>query len=1142
MLDETVADHKQAPALPAGAATVVLEQCTQLLSGLPIAAATNLMVAIVTAIMLDKPSSTLSVWYWFLLQCVVQTGRLVLWKSYHHRTQSLTHAQALVCLQRLRLSSLLSGGTWSVLSFGVFAFDLTELTFISFITAGITGAAMASMSCDAVAATLFFYSALVPLTTRLFFFGGHLPTAMGMLGIFYLLYLTFTTRRVMNAFKKTQALQRYATQQANSLATSESRFRTMFENSPDPVWIIRGFVFFNCNHAAQNMLGYTGTKALLNVHPADLAPTTQPDGQYSARKIDHWIRRTYQTGLERFDWVCKRQDGTTLWTEVTMSTIVLDHETVIYCVWRDIQARKDAEQKIQFQVSHDPLTGINNRYALEQLLPDTLSVARQLNRGVAIGLMDLDNFKPINDAYGHEAGDRLLIELSQRMQRNLREADFLARLGGDEFVVVFNDIDTTKTLPHLEEIMLRLEQSIATPFELGNGHQARVGMSMGIAMYPQHGVEPDDLLRKADAALYVAKAQKRKRTHWWQLWSEQVLANTPPDLYVRTPNLFGMEAATRLQAAHAVISQLIAPFVDEALAVQVNDAVFARVWNRLTHQEFAHYRATLVEQLSTIFRPELQEDVLKHVAQESGWENAWMGLDVAECSNLLVNLQISMQDCISQLPWRINETMELQHLVNGRITFALRWQQKGHSSLHNQLQAVLVELQEHESEWMESGEFNVQLMNRLSLIKGIGGVAAGRPDSDNRYVTEYAAGNTRSYINDIETSGILLTFSADDLTHLPPTMRAWTCPGIHTAPNFWSDPGLIRLNALASKRGFKSVAAFAAFDRSGHATITYSMWGQFPGQFESSAIRLWLNALHNFVERALQSSEFSIAHPKPTSVANRSHFQALLFGSGLSMHMQPLVDMTTGAVSKVEARARLTDDDGRLISPAIFLPAYGAQELQRLYRHGLKQSLHWIQQWDRSGLQLDLTMNLPPIVLAHPQCIAWTREALQESGVRPQRLYLELLEQEDLSRTEVRLAALSGLNALGVKIVMDDLGAGHSSLLRLRTLPFRSVKIDQELVKQAHIDPDKTIPFIGALVDMAHGLGMQVVIEGVETIDLVEMARGLGADLGQGYAIARPMAPELVADWVKNWRWDLNTPFPQTALGKGALRYRQGIQ
>lgn len=1139
MLDKTAAQLTETPVPSAGTQEVALEQCRQLLNGIPIAAVTNIAVAFVASIVLDGPDHVFSIWNWFLLQCVVQTGRMILWNAYRNRTHVLTQPQTLVCRRRLRLASLLSGGTWSVLSLGVFSFDLPELTFISFVTAGITGAGLASMSCDAVAALLFFYSALVPLTLRLLFFGGHLPTAMGTLGVFYIVYLTFTTHRVVNAFKRTQSLQQYATQQANSLASSESRFRTMFENSPDPVWIIRGFVFVDCNHAALKMLGYDDAKMLMNVHPADLSPTTQPDGQHSVRKIEQRMRSTYDSGLERFEWVCKRRDGTPFWTEVTLSTIVLDHESVIYCVWRDIQARKDAEQKIQFQVSHDPLTGLNNRYALEHLLPDTLSVAKQLGRGVAIGLMDLDNFKPINDAYGHEAGDRLLVELSKRMQRNLREADFLARLGGDEFVIVFNDIDTTRTRPHLEEIIARLENAIETPFNLGNGQQARVGMSMGIALFPLHSVEPDDLLRKADAALYVAKAQKRKRTHWWQLWSEQVLSSAP-DLYVRTPAIFSMEAATRLQAAHSVIAQRIEPFVDEALAVQGDDATFARVWNRLTRQEFANYRSSLIQQLTTLFRPELEEAVLRHMAQESGWENAWMGLDVAECSNLLVSLQISMQDCISQLPWRINESMELQHLVNGRITFALRWQQKGHSSLHNQLQAVLLELQERETEWLESGEFNARLMNRLSRIKGVGGVAAGRPDSDNRYVTEYAAGNTKSYIHDIESSGILLTFSSDDTKHLPPTMRAWSRPGIHTAANFWSDPGLTKLHALADQRGFKSVAAFAAFDRSGHATITYSMWGQFPGQFESPAIRLWLDALHNFVERALQSSEFSVAHPKPTSVASRSRYQSLLFGTGLSMYMQPLVDMTTGAVVKVEALARLTEENGQLISPATFLPAYGAQELQRLYRYGLKQSLHWIQQWDRAGLQLDLTMNLPPVVLAHPQCIQWTNEALAEAGILPHRLYLELLEQEDLSRTDERIAALSRLNALGAQIVMDDLGAGHSSLLRLRTLPFRSVKIDQELVKQAHIDPDKTIPFIGALVDMAHGLGMQVVIEGVETHDLLEMAQCLGADLAQGYAIARPMAPALMVDWVRNWRWRLNAEWPETELGKGARRYRQG--
>ena len=240
----------------------------------------------------------------------------------------------------------------------------------------------------------------------------------------------------------------------------------------------------------------------------------------------------------------------------------------------------------------------------------------------------------------------------------------------------------------------------------------------------------------------------------------------------------------------------------------------------------------------------------------------------------------------------------------------------------------------------------------------------------------------------------------------------------------------------------------------------------------------------------------------------------------------------------MEALARLVDVHGTVISPGAFLPAFGAQELQRLYWKGLEQTLAWVHQWDQTGLNLDVTMNLPPAVLAHPDCLDWTREALAHSGIAPSRLYLELLEHEDVTHIGTRIEALNAFRTLGIHIVMDDLGAGHSSLLRLRTLPFSTVKIDQGLVKQALSDPAKTVPFVGALVSMAHGLDMDVVVEGLETTDLVEMAIGLGADVGQGYAIARPMPPEQIADWVSQWNWPIHPDAPGTALGALSTQYR----
>lgn len=172
----------------------------------------------------------------------------------------------------------------------------------------------------------------------------------------------------------------------------------------------------------------------------------------------------------------------------------------------------------------DVLTGLPNRFALEQHLPHALERARRHGIAVAVGMIDLDDFKPINDQFGHDAGDTLLRQLAQQLQAQLRGTDYLARLGGDEFVLVLEDLDPAHAEPQLAIILQRLERVIQTPFDLGQGRQARVGMTLGLALFPDDGEDADTLLRNADAAMYQAKARKGDRAQWWRLWREGTLA------------------------------------------------------------------------------------------------------------------------------------------------------------------------------------------------------------------------------------------------------------------------------------------------------------------------------------------------------------------------------------------------------------------------------------------------------------------------------------------------------------------------------------------------------------------------------------------------------------------------------------------
>ncbi|MHB1676904.1 MAG: GAF domain-containing protein [Sulfuriferula sp.] len=169
------------------------------------------------------------------------------------------------------------------------------------------------------------------------------------------------------------------------------------------------------------------------------------------------------------------------------------------------------------QANRDALTGLPNRRALMEYLPRALERARRSGEWVVVCIMDLDDFKPVNDTYGHTAGDSLLMELAYRLKAVLRTTDMIARLGGDEFVFVLENIES---MVAMELALNRIHTVVMQPFELLNGHIVIVDMSLGVTLFPEDDSTPDYLLRHADNALYVIKERKKPRLPYWHVWQQ----------------------------------------------------------------------------------------------------------------------------------------------------------------------------------------------------------------------------------------------------------------------------------------------------------------------------------------------------------------------------------------------------------------------------------------------------------------------------------------------------------------------------------------------------------------------------------------------------------------------------------------------
>jgi diguanylate cyclase (GGDEF)-like protein/PAS domain S-box-containing protein len=195
-------------------------------------------------------------------------------------------------------------------------------------------------------------------------------------------------------------------------------------------------------------------------------------------------------------------------TEIKGSTGKVEYYLAIFT---DITLRKREERELYDLATHDALTGLPNRFFFSERFRHAMVRAKRAGHMVGLLYLDLDRFKPVNDALGHKCGDKLLQTVAKRLRQSVREEDTIARLGGDEFAVILDRLSRPLDAAPTAKKLLR---AMARPF-LVDGHKASITASIGITVYPLDGEDVETLVKRADGAMYRAKTERMNDYRFW---------------------------------------------------------------------------------------------------------------------------------------------------------------------------------------------------------------------------------------------------------------------------------------------------------------------------------------------------------------------------------------------------------------------------------------------------------------------------------------------------------------------------------------------------------------------------------------------------------------------------------------------------
>jgi diguanylate cyclase (GGDEF)-like protein/PAS domain S-box-containing protein len=478
-------------------------QMRQLLSISNVSLLASILIATILAYVQREviSSQVLLTWYSFMvLATILRASQLISYQRRPPGNAAAIHTR----LMSFRMVILVAALVWGSAGWLLFpASDPQHQVFLILVLAGMTVGGVVSFSADLISAIVFSVSIISPVAIRLFVSGDSLLVILGMAIMLYLLFLIMSLLRISRNIADNITLRLEAIEREEFVRTSEERYRLLLNYSPVGIFHYdTDLVITYCNNRLADIL-QSKTEHIVGLDMKLLNDQT----------LLPVLRKAFGVQVVHHEGLCSSPFcNADLWLDLTCASSRDSSGHVVggIAIVQDFTERKNSEDRINDLAFYDPLTHLPNRRLLMDRLQQALASSSRTGSAGALLLIDLDNFKTLNDTLGHQAGDLLLQQVALRLAACVREDDTVARLGGDEFVVMLENLGehALEAAAHAEVVGEKIHAALGQPCQLAT-NDYRSSCSIGAVLFSSNAQTTDDLLKQADIAMYQAKKAGR---------------------------------------------------------------------------------------------------------------------------------------------------------------------------------------------------------------------------------------------------------------------------------------------------------------------------------------------------------------------------------------------------------------------------------------------------------------------------------------------------------------------------------------------------------------------------------------------------------------------------------------------------------